>query len=99
VAERLENIDLRSFPPRHQSNPYPWFLWMDDVTATSEKTLGVCWRLYVPQDFDCDVEAMRRLVHATAKKHGIKACTRLVPKEEKALDIQFWRPVPDEDAG
>ena len=97
MAARLEGIvDLRSFAPRHQASRFPWDEWVDGITPTSERTLGPVWRLSVPQDFDTEPESFRRLVHAQAKRRGIKATTRLVPGDLKSLDIQFYRPEPEE---
>ena len=89
MAERLENVDLRSFPPRNQASTHPWAEWMDGVTATSERTLGVCWRLSAPQDFDTDPEHFRRMVHGHARR-GLRGVTRTVPGSPSRYPRICW---------
>jgi hypothetical protein len=53
---------------------------------------GSARRLHAGEDFTGTVENMRRMVHSRAHRSGLRAITRVVAGDPKAVDIMVIRP-------
>ena len=80
MAERLpEDTDLRTMR-RRRPDAYPWGKWPD----------GSAWRLHQGEDFTYRWDEFAGIVCVPAKRARLRAVTRMVAGDPKALNVQFF---------